>query len=169
MEITILKRGKYVDEDMRTDPNFASLVKNGDIHYVSLAEPGLNVVSAVILGCGFDHRERNDFMRRVNHAKETGTLYPKANITLLPVPRASYGGMDDNIYHDGEYSQAEIVAQLLDAFKAQTEYIKSRAMYFDFRNMSVWEAYYLTAIYLAVREIGTKHVADKIFTWATRR
>jgi len=168
MKVTILKRGKDVDEDMQTDPNFASLVKNGNIHYVSLAEPGLNVVSAVILGCGFDHRERNDFMLRVNHAKETGTLYPRANISLLPVPRASYGGMDDNIHHDSQYTQEEIVAQILDAFKANSQYIKSRTMYFDFRNMSVREAHYLTAIYAAIRQAGTAHVADEVITWATR-
>ena len=32
-------------------------------------------------------------MMTVNRAKETGTLYPKVNITLLPSPSASYDGL----------------------------------------------------------------------------
>jgi len=109
MKLTVLKRGKDLDEDMATDPDFVSLLKARDIHYVSLAVPGLTVVSACVeFAGGFDVRQRNDFMLRVNRAKETGTLYPRANISLLPSPTASYAGLDHNVHRQGEYSEHEI-------------------------------------------------------------
>ncbi len=168
MKLTIQQRGRDVDEDMRTDPNFASMVKSGSIHYVSLAEPGLNVVSAIIMGCGFDTRERNDFMLRVNHAKEAGTLYPRAGITLLPVPRASYGGMDSNVHHQGDYTEEEVVSQLLDAFKANSEYIKCKTMYFDFRNMAADESHYLASLRAAVEQASEDALPDEVITWEAR-
>lgn len=169
MDITLLKRGKDVDEDMATDIDFISLLKAGDIHYVSLAVPGLTVVSACVeFGGGFDVRRRNDFMLRVNHAKETGTLYPQANITLLPSPTASYGGMDHNVHRQGEYSEAEVVVQILDAFKANSQYIKSRRMYFDFRNLGVNESHYLRSLRSAIRQAGTELLPEEAITWEAR-
>ena len=169
MDITLLKRGKDVDEDMATDIDFVSVLKARDIHYVSLAVPGLTVVSACVeFGGGFDVRRRNDFMLRVNRAKETGTLYPQANITLLPSPTASYGGMDHNVHHQGEYSEAEVVAQILDAFKANSQYIKSRRMYFDFRNLGVSESHYLASLRAAIHQAGTELIPEEAITWEAR-
>lgn len=169
MDVTLLKRGKDVDEDMTTDIDFVSLLKKRDIHYVSIAVPGLTVVSACVeFGGGFDVRQRNDFMLRVNHAKETGTLYPQANITLLPSPTASYGGMDRNVHHQGEYSEAEVVAQILDAFKANSQYIKSRRMYFDFRNLGVRESRYLAALKAAIQQAGADSLPEEVITWEAR-
>lgn len=166
MKLTVLKRGKDVDEDLATDVDFVSLLKAHDIHYVSLAVPGLTVVSACVeFGGGFDTRRRNDFMLRVNHAKETGTLYPQANITLLPSPTASYGGMDHNVHHEGEYSEAEIVAQVLDAFKANSQYIKSPKMYFDFRNMGLRESRYLAALRAAMQQTGENRLPEEVISW----
>jgi hypothetical protein len=169
MKLTVLKRGKDVGEDMATDIDFVSLLKAGDIHYVSLAVPGLTVVSACVeFGGSFDARRRNDFMLRVNHAKETGTLYPQANISLLPSPTASYGVMDHNVHHEGEYSKAEVVAQILDAFKANSQYIKSRKMYFDFRNLGVRESHYLDSLNAAIEQAGAEAIPEEVITWAAR-
>jgi len=169
MKLTVLKRGKDSDEDMATDIDFVSLLKSRDIHYVSLAVPGLTVVSACVeFAGGFDVRRRNDFMLRVNHAKETGTLYPQANITLLPSPTASYGGLDHNVHHEGEYSEAEVVAQILDAFKANSQYIKSRTMYFDFRNLGVRESHYLGSLKAAIQRAGVEDRAGEVITWEAR-
>jgi hypothetical protein len=169
MKLTILKRGKDVDEDMATDIDFVSLLKARDIHYVSLAVPGLTVVSQCVeFGGGFDVRQRNDFMLRVNHAKETGTLYPQANITLLPSPTASYGGMDQNVHHEGEYSEAQVVAQILDAFKANSQYIKSRTIYFDFRNLGVRESHYLASLKLAIQRTPVEALPEEVITWEAR-
>lgn len=169
MRLTVLKRGRDVDEDMATDIDFVSLLKTRAIHYVSLAVPGLNAVSACVeFGGGFDTRQRNDFMLRVNHAKETGTLYPQANISLLPSPTASYGGMDHSVHHPGEYTEAEMVAQILDAFKANSQYIKSRTMYFDFRNLGMRESHYLSALEAAIQGAGAAELPEEVITWEAR-
>ena len=164
MNITILQRGKDFDEDMRTDPNWSSLLRQESIHYVSIAMPGLNVVSANILGAGFDHRERNDFMMHVNHARETGTLYPKTNITLLPSHYASYGGIDQNIYKDGGYSKTEVIAHIKDAFEVNSQYIKSRTMYFDFRGL-VSEALYVESLKAAMEQVEDADLPEEVITW----
>ena len=154
---------------MATDIDFVSLLKARDIHYVSLAVPGLTVVSyCVEFGGGFDVRQRNDFMLRVNHAKETGTLYPQANITLLPSPTASYGGMDHNVHHEGEYSETEVIAQILDAFKAKSQYLKTRTMYFDFRNLGERESHYLACLRAAIHRAGAEHLPEEVITWEAR-
>ena len=169
MEWIVLKRGRDVDEDMAADVDFVSLLKARDIHYVSLAIPGLNVVSACVeFAGGFDVGRRNDLMLRVHRAKETRTLYPQANITLLPSPTASYGGLDHSIHHEGDYSEAEIVAQLLEAFKANSEYIKSRTVYFDFRNLGVRESRYLAALEDAVQQIPAQDRPEEVVTWESR-
>ena len=169
MEIIFLKRGKDSDEDMATDIDFVSLLKRGSIHYVSLAIPGLNVVSTnIMFGGGFDHRERNDFMMRVNLARETGTLYPKVNVTLLPSPWASYGGMDANTYNEGDYSEAQVIVHIKDAFKANSRYIKSRTMYFDFRNLGVSEFHYLSCLKAAMNEVNPEDLPEEVITWEPR-
>jgi hypothetical protein len=169
MKLTILTRGKDVDEDMTADPDCVKFLKEQhDIHYVGLAVPGFTVVSACVLAGGFDVRERNDFMLRVNHGKETGTLYPQANITLLPSPTASYGGMDHNVHHQGEYSEEELIAQMLDAFQANSNYIKSPTMYFDFRNVGVNESHYLASLKATIDRADTKHLPAEVITWEAR-
>ena len=71
MKMTLVKRGKDVDEDMATDINFVSLLKRGEIHYVSLALPGLDLVShCVEFGGGF--ASGSDWARA-----ERGTLAPR--------------------------------------------------------------------------------------------
>ena len=87
MEITFLKRdnGEFGEEI-----DFIPLLQEGSIHYVSVAMPGLTVACANIeFAGGFDVAQRNDFMMAINRAKETGTLYPRINITLLPSPSAT--------------------------------------------------------------------------------
>lgn len=169
IRLTILKRGKDANEDMATDPDFVSLLKAGDIHYVSLAVPGLTVVSACVeFAGGFDVGQRNDFMLRVNHAKETGTLYPQVNITLLPSPTASYGGMDQNVHHEGEYSNERVLAQIFDAFKTNSQYIKSRTMYFDFRNLGVRESHYLDSLKAAIQQAGEEALTEEVITWEAK-
>lgn len=169
MKITLLKRGKNVDEDMATDIDFVALLKARKIHYVSLAVPGLTVVSSCVeFGGGFDVRRRNDFMLQVNHAKETGTLYPQANISLLPSPTASYGGMDHNVHHDSDYTENEIVVHILDAFKANSLYIKSRTMYFDFRNLGLCETRYINALEVAIEKADKESLPEEVFSWEAK-
>jgi hypothetical protein len=158
MSITFLQH-----DDNNID--FVDLIKTGSCHYVSVAMPGLTVASANIeFAGGFNVGQRNDFMMTVNRAKETGTLYPRVNITLLPSPSASYGGMDSNTYNDGDYSEQKIIAHILDAFKANSQYIKSSKMYFDFRNLCVSEVLYISCLKAAVEHLAYDELPE-IITW----
>jgi hypothetical protein len=155
MDVTVLPHNADVD--------FVSLLKSRSIHYVSVAMPGLTVASANIeFAGGFDVRRRNDFMMTVNRAKETGTLYPQVNITLLPAPTASYGGLDSNVYNDGDYPTEAVVGHILDAFRANALYIKSRTMYFDFRNLCVSEPHYVTCLRAAMETLDPTTLPEVI-------
>jgi|GEM_PF-2082805 len=158
MNITLLEH-----DDNSID--FVDLLKRGNCHFVSVAMPGLTFGSHYIeFAGGFDVRRRNDFMMTVNRAKETGTLYPKVNITLLPSPSASYGGFDTNEYNDGDYPEAEVVAHLLDAFKANSDYIKSKVMYFDFRNLCVSENHYVECLQTTIGRLDATNL-PQVITW----
>lgn len=162
MKITFLKRDSEFGEDI----DFIPLLKAGSVHYVSIAMPGLTVASHNIESAGgFDVGQRNDFMMTVNRAKETGTLYPVINITLLPSPSASYLGVDSNIYNDGDYSEKEVVAHILDAFKANSDYIKSETMYFDFRNLSVSEEHYVSCLQTAMNRLKVEDLPAQVIAW----
>ena len=157
MNITFLARN-----DDSSD--LVASLKTGACHYVSLAVPGLTCASACVeYAGGFNLSQRNDFMMTINRAKETGTLYPKVNITLLPSPTASYGGTDSNTHNDGEYTDAEIVVQLRDALKANAEYIRNETLYFDFRYVCDSETRYIACLEAAIKQNGAS-CATKIVT-----
>ena len=147
------------------DIDFIPLLREGSVHYVSVAMPGLTVANANIeFAGGFDVRQRNDFMMQVNRARETGTLYPKVNVTLLPSPSASYGGLDSVTYHGGDYPAGDVVVHMLDAFKANAEYVKSAKMYFDFRCLCVSDDLYVSCLEEAMNKLGTQDLPD-VITW----
>ena len=161
MSITFLKRDTEFGEDI----DFVPLLQNGSVHYISVAMPGMTVASTNIeFAGGFSVDERNQFMMIVNRAQETGTLYPKINITLLPSPSASYLGGDMSIYNDGDYSEQEIINHIKDAFQANSEYIKSDKMYFDFRNLCVSEEHYVTCLKKTINELEKMDLPE-IITW----
>jgi len=76
--------------------------------------------------------------------------------------------MDHNVHHKGEYSEAEVIAQILDAFKANSQYIKSRKMYFDFRDLGVRESHYLDSLNSAIQQVGAEALPEEVITWAAR-
>ncbi len=145
--------------------NFTDFLKRGECHYVSVAMPGLTFASSYIEFAGnFSVEQRNGFMTTVNRAKETGTLYPKLNLTLLPSPSASYTGFDYTEYNSGDFSTDEVIRHILDAFKANSEYIKSKKMYFDFRYLCVSEWHYGRSLWEAVKRLD-KLTLPEIVTW----
>jgi len=163
MNIKFLTRRTEFGEEV----DFGPLLQNRSVHYVSVAMPGLTVASTYIESSGsFSVAQRNQFMLMVNRAQETGTLYPGVNITLLPSPTANYSGFDNNVYNDGDYSEPEVIDHIKDAFKANSEYIKSYKMYFDFRNLSVSEEHYLICLKKTIKEFQ-KQESDlpEVITW----
>lgn len=145
--------------------DFIPLLQTGAIHYVSVAMPGLTVASANVEHAGrFDVRQRNDFMMRINHARETGTLWPRVNITLLPSPSASYLGFESVAYHDGDYPTDDVIAHILDAFKANSEYVKSDTIYLDFRCLCVSDDHYVACLKKAMNRLGRQNLPE-VITW----
>ena len=163
MSITFLKR----DTEFGEEVDFGALLQNGSVHYVSVSMPGLTVASTYIESAGgFSVDERNQFMMMVNRAQETGTLYPGVNITLLPSPSASYFGGDVNVYNDGDYSESEVINHIKDAFKANSEYIKSDKIYFDFRNLCVSEKHYVICLKKTIKEFKEREIdLPEVITW----
>ncbi|WP_145931097.1 hypothetical protein [Immundisolibacter cernigliae] len=162
MKITYLKR----DDQWGEDVNFYEELPKNKIHYVSVAMPGLTMASSFIDDAGFTTEERCALMNTVNQAKETGTLYPKANITLLPSPIAKDRmGFNLDVFNDGDYSKKEIISHMEDAFKANKEYIKSKTMYFDFRNLCVSEELYLEYLQSTIEQCSKSDLPETIITW----
>jgi hypothetical protein len=162
MKITYLKR----DDQWGEDVNFFEELPKKKIHYVSVAMPGLTMASSFIDAAGFSTEERYALMDSVNQAKETGTLYPKANITLLPSPRAKDRmGFNVDVFNDGDYSKEEIIYHIKDAFKANKDFIKSETMFFDFRNLCVSEKLYIECLQSTVEECCESDLPEKIITW----
>ena len=163
MSITFLKRDTEFGEDI----DFVPLLLSGSVHYISVAMPGMTVASSNMqFAADFSVDERNQFMMMVNRAQETGTLYPKINITLLPSPSASYLGGNVNVYNDGDYSGPEVINHIRDAFKANSEYIKSDKMYFDFRNLCVSEEHYVICLKKRIKEFQSQESGlPEVITW----
>jgi len=106
-------------------------LKNGKIHMVFVAVNALTFFNAFAADNPFEETEKGissaqatRLCNEVNEKNETGTLYPKLNITILPLTR--YENRDD---WDNEDSMKK---NINDAFKANALYIKSKELIFAF-------------------------------------
>lgn len=102
---------------------------NGRFHMTFFAVNGLTffnafAVHAVGEGNSITHETGTRLCENVNAENETGTLYPRLNINILPLTR--YGDRDS--WHDEESMRRNIQ----DAFKANTLYSKCPQMLFGF-------------------------------------
>lgn len=100
-----------------------SELRAGRCHLVTFAEVGLSVFSA---HCEFAYGimqggKQEHYANQVNNAKETGTLFPEANITILP-----------NFLFRDNYTSDAMMTCLRDAFLAERDYVKSGRMIIDF-------------------------------------
>jgi hypothetical protein len=75
--------------------------------------------------------------------------------------------MDSNTCNDGDYSTEEVIAHILDAFKANSQYIKSNRMYFDFRSLCVSETQYVSCLSAAMDRLTTGGLPE-VITWEPR-
>jgi hypothetical protein len=105
------------------DP-FIEDLKSGNCHLVSIGAIGLTHFSAYCeFGCGLNQDKQAKYVRRVNQKKETGTIFPKANITIIPHLHST----------PSRYSKETIKAHLRDALIAEKEYLKTKFVVFDYR------------------------------------
>lgn len=126
------------------------------VHYISWAcESGLSYpFSYVSKELGTDFSSTIAMFHKINTAGETGSFYPLANITLMPV---------------GEYTDDQIYVQFNDAMKAQNLYIHANTVVFDLRNECysyidheewfnmIYDAYTLMKISCKVKEQDIEH------------
>ena len=108
-------------------------LKNGKIQMVFIAVNASTFFNAFAVDNPFEETEKGisleqatRFCNVVNEKNETGTLYPKLNITILPLSR--YENRDD---WDNENSMKK---NITDAFEANSLYIKSKEMIFAFES-----------------------------------
>ncbi len=102
----------YTSECFQIDPN---------THYISWAlESGLGFAFYQTMSClNLDMRRTMDIFIRINAAGETVSLYPSANITLMP---------------EGEYDDKTTYRLFNAALRAQNLQIKADVVIFDMRN-----------------------------------
>lgn len=155
------------------DINFFNLIRDRSIHYVSIAMPGLTIASGLVDNALAENgrltvevtERRYALMSRINHARETGTLYPIANITLLPSPvESDRFGLSSVQFVDGQYGQTEICHHIDDAFLANREYIGAESMYFDFRNLCVSAALYNRCLEESLKSVTDSNL-QKVIAW----
>ena len=121
--------------DSETD--YINLLKNKKIHVVSCAYFALNYGHEYLRAVIDSQDLRFELVSKICRTKETGTLYPVANLTLIPVEYLHYPVMGGECISVENYSREEFEVFILDAFKAETENVKSGKMVFDFRDKQI--------------------------------
>jgi hypothetical protein len=123
--ISIYKKdNQYFDFQKIEDLNVIDAAKNG-YHIVTIGYLGLTVISSICnFGFGIGSGEQSILLKTVQDNKETGTVFPKAKLTILPYSRYYYEG--------DEFTTEEIKKHILDALEAEIKYVKSGKVIFDF-------------------------------------
>jgi hypothetical protein len=112
-------------------------VRNGEIHYISWAIPGLTFAADYIRQVlKVDSDTYKSLFREINTKKETGTVYPKAYMTFLPIEKANYYSGTE-IHNNYEYTVTEVFAQIKDVLRVNKDYIKAKILYIDIRDIEV--------------------------------
>lgn len=110
-----------------------------EYHIVSVGIIGLTFFSAVCeFGFGIKQQEQEFLIQSVLDNKETGTIFPKAKLTILPCrfrTNAVYTWDGKDITGGEGFTSEEIKKHILDALQAETKYVKSGKVIFDFRDL----------------------------------
>lgn len=108
----------------KTPDEIAQGVKTGKIHLVCMAQKSLtSLIEYAEVYLRLPKNMVNECVDIVNMSKETGTLYPKAYITILPKSE-----FENNI--PPPLTINELKKCLEDVFKANEEYLKSEIILF---------------------------------------
>lgn len=108
-------------------------------HIITIAKIGLTQFSSVCeYVFGLDQYEQEHIITPINTKKETGTIFPKHKLTILPyryrtTPVMTTGTYD---YTGGKgFSIEEVENHIKEAFRAEIDYVKSGKLVFDFRDL----------------------------------
>lgn len=144
-------------------PELMEDLNNGKIHMVFVAANGLTFfnVFAVVnplarIEKGISSEQASILCNLVNEKNETGTLYPKLNISILPLSR--YENRDD-------WDNEDIMRKnIKDAFKANSLNIKSKELIFAFEARSDFNNYLAVKVLEQIaREYSDDDILEKVY------
>lgn len=103
--------------------DYTPALKSGAVHVVAFAEEGFSFFKAYAeFALGFSIEEGVAFCKRINDADETGTLWPRGNLTALP----------KRYFRNPSFDRNGFRRCLRDAFVANRDHCKSDHMIFQF-------------------------------------
>lgn len=121
-------------ELIKKDNSYAGSYKRKDellanqVHIVCVAQNGLTHLNVYAeLWCDIDKIIVSNACDKINSKKETGTLYPVANITILPKSEMN----TDLNRHTSVLSFSQLQNCIKDVFVANSNYIKSEKIFFS--------------------------------------
>jgi|YelNatPaOPRAMG01_1025707.scaffolds.fasta_scaffold40163_5 hypothetical protein len=149
---------ELIDVKLESHPPFSTMENFNDIQF---AKDGFHIVSAGFIGMtyfssicdygfGIKQKEQENILRPILEKKETGTLYPKYNLTILPYRYATSAFLTleaQDITGGKGFSTDEIKIHINDAFIAETNYIKMGKIFFDFRDLDEDMVRYSNIVY----------------------
>ncbi len=116
-------------------------VKSGKIHIVCMAQNGMTHLNVYAeLYYKLPKPLINQCVDLVNSKKETGTLFPQANISILPKSEMRTEGI---IYH---HNIIDLENFIDDIFEANQKYLKSEIIYFTLESSYINKSQVLTII-----------------------
>ncbi|MBK8464932.1 MAG: hypothetical protein IPL32_03800 [Chloracidobacterium sp.] len=105
------------------EADYIPALQNGSTHVVTFAEEGFSFFKAYCeFGLGIPIRESVELCDRVNNADETGTLFPRGNLSSMP----------KRFFRDGTWDGEGFRRCLRDAFIANRDHCKSKHLVFQF-------------------------------------
>jgi hypothetical protein len=121
--------------------------KVDDLEIVAAAKKGYHVVSVGYIGMtffsticqygfGLNQNAQQALINPVLKNKETGTLFPRAKLTILPYQYRTQSFITiNNISDKREFTYEEIKNHISDALNAEINLVKSGKVIFDFRDL----------------------------------
>jgi len=103
--------------------DYNSAIRSGDVHVVAFAEEGLSFFKAYAeFALGIPGEVAIGFCQQINRADETGTLWPKGNLTA----------MLKRFFREPRFDVGGFRRCLRDAFVANRDFCRSKHMVFQF-------------------------------------
>ena len=120
-----------------------------DFDSIQVAKDGYHIITVAVIGftnfssiCqygfGIKQIEQENIITPVLNKKETGCLFPKYNLTILPYRYTTNAFMTTNsrdVTNGKGFGIEEIKTQIEDALRAEIEYIEKGKLFFDFRDL----------------------------------
>jgi hypothetical protein len=145
--IELIKTSKFPGDIMND-------VKSGKIHVVCMGQNGLTHLNVYAeLYCKIPKAIVNECVDLVNSKKETGTLFPKAYLSILPKSERKI----DRIKNPLILSFKELEKCIYDVFEANQKYLKSEIIYFSLESWYIDEC---TALDIIQKKIAEEANAD---------